>query len=107
MSYTSHKSFRVFRSWLALAMTSWLFVGAAWAGKAIRPTATTLAASSIITNAATAKGSANPNGQATTAYFQWGTTTSYGHSTASQSIGSGNTAVSLSTSLTGLLPSTT
>src|SRR5207245_753849 len=71
------------------------------------PTAATTAASNISSNAATSNGSANPNGLATTAYFQWGTTTSYGNTTASQSVGSGTAADNVTASLSGLSASTT
>ncbi len=71
------------------------------------PTVTTGAASNISSNSATLNGSANPNLLATTIYFQWGTTTAYGSTTASQSIGSGSQAVNVSANLSGLAPSTT
>lgn len=71
------------------------------------PTATSGAASGVGTTTATLNGSANPNGLATSAYFQWGPTTSYGSATTSQSLGSGTNAVSVSANLTGLTPSTT
>jgi hypothetical protein len=51
-------------------------------------------------------GSVNPGGLTTTVYFQYGTTTSYGHTTASQSK-SGNTSQSVSANLSGLAAGTT
>ena len=66
------------------------------------PTAATVAATSVTSSSATLNGTVNPHGLATTAYFQWGTTTSYGHNTASQSIGSGTSALSVSAGITGL-----
>jgi hypothetical protein len=81
------------------------FTTSASAGAA--PTATTTAATFVSSGAATLKGSANPNGLTTTAYFQWGTTTSYGNTTVSQSAGSGTTAVALAQALSGLSTSTT
>ena len=44
-----------------------------------QPVVTTLAASGVITNSATINGTVNPNGLATTAYFQYGLTSSYGN----------------------------
>ncbi|HXI84313.1 MAG TPA: putative Ig domain-containing protein, partial [Verrucomicrobiae bacterium] len=71
------------------------------------PTATTMVASGISSTSVTDNGTADPNGLATTTYFQWGTTTSYGNTTTSQSAGSGTTAVGVSASLGSLSPSTT
>ena len=71
------------------------------------PTAVTNAATNITTSGGTMNGSANPNGLATTASFQWGTTTAYGTTTASLSLGSGTTSVAVSTTLIGLAASTT
>jgi phosphodiesterase/alkaline phosphatase D-like protein len=71
------------------------------------PTATTGSATNITTNSATLTGTVNPNGLATTVYFQWGTSPSYGNSTPSQSIGSGTSTVNVSANLSGLLPNTT
>src|SRR5262249_57177587 len=71
----------------------------------VPPTATTGAATNVTATSATLTGTVNPNGLATTAYFQWGRTTAYGQTTASQSIGSGTGTVSESATLTGLTPS--
>lgn len=54
----------------------------------LRPTATTTAASSITASAATLAGSVNPEGQATTYYFEYGLTSDYGYQTAATSAGS-------------------
>ncbi|MGC2625512.1 MAG: NF038122 family metalloprotease [Candidatus Udaeobacter sp.] len=48
------------------------------------PVVTTNAATNVVTYSATLNGSLDPHGLATTVYFQYGTTTSYGHSTAMQ-----------------------
>jgi hypothetical protein len=66
------------------------------------PTVTTGSATGITATGATLNGTVNPNGVSTTAYFQWGTTVSYGNNTAFQSIGSGTSDVSVSEILTGL-----
>ena len=65
------------------------------------PIVTTGFASSITANSATLNGSVNPNGLATTAYFQWGTTTSYGNNTPPESIGSGTTALNVYEPISG------
>jgi len=43
---------------------------------------------------------------ATTYYFQWGTTTGYGNTTATTSAGSGSASVNVSAPITGLIPGT-
>jgi len=68
---------------------------------------TTLPATNVLSNSAALHGTANPNGLATTAYFQYGTSTSYGSSTAANSIGSGMSAVAVSANIAGLLPGMT
>ncbi len=62
----------------------------------------TTAATNVTTSAATLNGTINPNGQATTDYFQFGTTTTYGLQTTLQTAGSGTTNVAVTSSLTGL-----
>jgi hypothetical protein len=71
------------------------------------PVAVTGSASEISGAGATVAGSVNPNYRVTSYKFEYGTTASYGSSTATQSAGSGNTAAPASVSLTGLMPSTT
>ncbi len=56
------------------------------------PTVQTLAASSVTSSSAQLNGTVNPNGATTTAYFQYGLTTSYGGTTGSGNYGSGTTA---------------
>src|ERR1041385_3478299 len=75
----------------------------------IVPTVTTTAASSVTASSAVSNGSVNPNGAATTAWFEYGTnsTLSTFNSTATQSIGSGTSAVTVSANLSGLSASTT
>jgi hypothetical protein len=67
-----------------------------------KPTVTTNAATGVGQASATLNGTANPNGVSTTAYFQYGTSTTYGSSTASQSIGSGSSSSALTASISGL-----
>jgi hypothetical protein len=73
------------------------------------PTAITMAASLITSTTAVLNGTVNPNGSATSAYFEWGTdnTLSTCSTTSAQSIGSGTTDVALAENLTGLSPNTT
>jgi hypothetical protein len=71
------------------------------------PTPTTGSATGVTSNWATLNGTVNPNGLSTTVYFEWGTSTSYGTKTPSQSDVSGTTNVPLSANLTALLPNTT
>jgi phosphodiesterase/alkaline phosphatase D-like protein len=56
---------------------------------------------------ATLSGSVNPNGVATSYYFEFGTTANYGQQTPPQSAGSGSSAVSVSGSLSGLVANAT
>ena len=49
------------------------------------PVVITNPATNIATNSATLNGTVDPHGLTTTVYFQYGTTTSYGHTSASQS----------------------
>ena len=48
------------------------------------PVVTTNPATNVTTSSARLNGSLNPHGLTTTVYFQWGTTTSYGHTTPKQ-----------------------
>jgi hypothetical protein len=56
---------------------------------------------------ATLSGSVNPNGVASSYYFELGTTANYGQQTPPQSAGSGSSAVSVSASLSGLVANAT
>ncbi|HXE44559.1 MAG TPA: fibronectin type III domain-containing protein [Conexibacter sp.] len=70
------------------------------------PTATTGTAQ-VNGGSALLSGSVNPNGLATSYYFEFGTTANYGQQTAPQSAGAGTSAVSVSATLSGLAPDTT
>jgi hypothetical protein len=70
------------------------------------PTVVTKAASGVTDTGAKLNGTVDPNGQATTAYFEYGTTTGYGTKTAVKSIGSGTSATGISIAVTGLKPGT-
>jgi len=80
-------------------------VGTARAASA--PTAITGPVSTVGPTSATMTGTANPNGQATTRYFEYGTSTSYGSKTSSVSVGSGTSNVDVSANVTGLASGTT
>ncbi|MBL9146725.1 MAG: choice-of-anchor D domain-containing protein [Verrucomicrobiaceae bacterium] len=70
------------------------------------PSATTLAATNVLLFSATLNGSANPNGLTTTAWFEYGTTTSYGASATAQNLGSGSSDVAVTANLTSLADNT-
>jgi hypothetical protein len=88
-------------AWAVLALAA----SAATAASA--PLASTGNATAITSTSATLKGAVNPEGQATTYYFEYGTTTSYGSDTATSSAGSGTANVSVSAPLRSLAPAKT
>jgi hypothetical protein len=71
------------------------------------PTAVTGSASSVTTRSVRLNGAVTPNGQATSWYFEYGTTTGYGSRTATRNAGAGTRAVNVSFSPTGLRTATT
>jgi hypothetical protein len=74
---------------------------------AVAPTVNTLAASGVTSSNATLNGSVNPNGAATTVYFRFGLTTSYGSYSATNSLAATNMAISVSNVVGSLTPGTT
>src|SRR5205807_2240389 len=70
------------------------------------PVAITNPATNVASSSATLNGSVDPHGLTTTVHFQYGTTTSYGHTTATQSK-TGNTYQNVSANISGLTASTT
>jgi phosphodiesterase/alkaline phosphatase D-like protein len=70
------------------------------------PVVTTNAASNATHSSATFNGTVNPQGQATTYYFRYGTTTSYGLQTSPASAGSGTGDVAVNAHVTGLSSNT-
>jgi len=70
------------------------------------PSSSTLAASAITPTNAQLNGSANPNGVAASAYFQYGLTTSYGSVTAISALGNGNSSVAVAQVVSSLLNGT-
>lgn len=71
------------------------------------PSVVTGAATSVGKTSAELHGAVNPNGSATTYFFQWGLTTSYGTSGPAKSAGSGTTAKAVEETAGGLSPGTT
>jgi hypothetical protein len=70
------------------------------------PKATTGRATDITQSTATLHGKANPNGNSSSAYFQYGTLRTYGATTPAQSVGSGKTGVAVGAPIGGLSPNT-
>jgi hypothetical protein len=71
------------------------------------PTVTTLSASSVGPHSAALAGKLNPNDKPATYWFEYGTTTAYGTSTAAASLSKGNKVIPVAATLTGLDPNTT
>ncbi len=76
-------------------------------GAPTSPTVTTAQATGATGDSATLGGTVNPNGGATTAWFEWGPTTSLGSSTAKQFVGSGTAIKQFLAVLPGLASNTT
>jgi glycosidase len=72
-----------------------------------RPTINSSSASNIVISTATLNATVTPNGDTTSVAFEYGTSVSYGSTTSSQSIGSGNSPQSIATNLSGLDANTT
>lgn len=73
----------------------------------VAPTVHTGSATNVTATGATAQGTVNPNGCATTYQFEYGGTSAYGATTTSASAGAGTAAGAVSTTLTGLSPQST
>jgi len=71
-----------------------------------RPVVITNAATNVTTSSGTLNGSLDPHGLATTVFFQYGTTTSYGSATPIQNQ-TGNTYRNITANISGLAPHTT
>jgi PKD repeat protein len=70
------------------------------------PGTSTGAATAITSSGATVSGTVSPNGAATSYLVEFGTTTAYGHSTASFAAGGGGGTVPVKVTLSGLAPRT-
>jgi hypothetical protein len=71
------------------------------------PTVTAATPSDIGQSAATLSGTVNPNGQSTSYYIEYGTSTTYGTQTSPANVGSGTTPVAVHQEIFGLSPNTT
>ena len=74
---------------------------------AATPAVTTGPTTAVGSASATVTGTVDPNGQSTTWYVEYGTSTSYGSKTSAASAGSGSSATSVSAQLSGLKAGTT
>ncbi len=74
---------------------------------AAAPAATTGAATNITSGSAILNASVNPNNSATTAYFEFGLSTSYGAATPASSVGSGTTSLPVQASTGSIAPGST
>jgi hypothetical protein len=90
----------------AVALTV-LLVPTGPAGAQERPVVSTGSATNVTPSTVTLTGSVNPRGGATNYFFQYGTTSIYGATTASTSAGAGNVRVRAIANVTGLAPFTT
>jgi len=72
----------------------------------VAPSATVQAAGPLTGANATLNGTVDPAGLTTTWYFQYGTTTNYGSTTATNALGSTSNALSVASLITGLTPAT-
>ena len=92
---------------MSAALVSAVLAVAAVAVAASSPAVTTGSHSHVTDSSAVLHGAVNPNGSATTYFFQWGLTTTYGVDSVAHSAGHGTKAVAVSTTATGLIPGTT
>ncbi len=90
----------------AVAMVSAPLATAAVAVAASSPTVATGTHSHVSDTSAVLHGSVNPNGSATTYFFQWGLTNAYGVQSLAHSAGHGTKPVSVSAGAGGLIPGT-
>jgi hypothetical protein len=74
---------------------------------AAAPTVTTGGAAPVTFSTALLHGTVDPNGHATSYFFQYGTTSLYGAQTAAASAGSGNSAITVTAGIGALAPTTT
>jgi hypothetical protein len=92
---------------LALAVCVGAFVAAPAAGAASAPTVGTGRSSNVTYSSAIVFATVNPQAQPTTYVFQYGTSRGYGVQTPLAPAGSGSSSITVSQTLTGLLPLTT
>jgi len=73
----------------------------------LMPTVSTLSPTLVTENSATLNAIVNPNGIATTYYFEYGADTSYGSTTVASSAGSGTSSISVNAAISDLISETT
>ena len=95
------------RHGVTLLLTAVALLATATGASAAAPTAITGPVTAVGATTATATGTVNPGGVATTWHVEYGTTTAYGSNSASASAGSGTANTAVSVSLTGLAQGTT
>jgi hypothetical protein len=71
------------------------------------PSVTTATPNQLGQSTAMLSGTVNPNGQSTTYYFEYGSSTTYGTQTSPADVGSGTTPVAVHQEIFGLTPNTT
>jgi hypothetical protein len=98
---------RTFAMLLGVTAASSVLAVTAIAVAASSPTVATGTHSHVADTSADLHGTVNPNGSATTYYFQWGLTTAYGLQSDAHSAGHGTKPVSVSTTASDLIPGTT
>src|SRR5689334_8096702 len=94
-------------SFRTVAVLATVLVSGTAVALAAAPSATTGAASGVDHESATVHGTVNPQGQATTYHFEYGTTSAYGSQTTDTSAGSGTSNADVSAALGGLKANTT
>ncbi|MEY3481103.1 MAG: hypothetical protein RIQ71_1878 [Verrucomicrobiota bacterium] len=82
------------------------FTTAAPSTNAAAPSINSVSSSGVTDTGASLAAAVTANGAATTVFYQYGTATNYGTTTASQAIGSGNSPVNVATNLSALTPGT-
>lgn len=88
----------------ALIAAALAFCLTASSAHATTPGVNTHVPMNVAYSSATLSGDVDPNGEATTTYFEYGTTVAYGSKTAEVGVGSGSTAINVSKGVTGLTP---
>jgi plastocyanin len=102
-TFTQEGTYTYYCSVHGAAMSGTIYVNA---NGTLPPTATTEAATPISETAATLRGNVNPEGQPTSYYFNYGTSTAYGEKTSPASVGTDSAGHALSAPIAGLLPGT-
>jgi hypothetical protein len=97
----------ILRLIVAAALASLTVAGGAAAAGPVTPNVSTKPATSITSTSAKLNGTVDPQNQATTYYFEFGTSTAYGTRTVTQSAGSSSRSIGVSSTISGLAAATT